>query len=257
MQQHDDGEVDELEDAWPWSRGRVEGLGRPLDHRAFQPEDVVLLFLGLAASGLAASARRMRERAAGGCRSRFLRRKRARRGKRMASRRASKKMRKSEGKRKSAYASMNLLNGNPRRPPAARRAPPGGPNPRRRPESTARAAAASASSSALAWLTLSSAALRAASSAASRSAFHCFTRASRSLKTSPRAWRSLSAYSAARASACGNGLLRIFDGAFGAGAALFQAWPSAAPAPETGRPNTSTMKSRIVGTAPRKSVSSC
>ena len=60
-QQHNDAEVDELEDRSRRLRRCVQRLGRPLDHRAFQPEDVVLLFLRLGlASGLAAPWRRAR-----------------------------------------------------------------------------------------------------------------------------------------------------------------------------------------------------
>ena len=46
-QQNDDGEVEELEDARRGLGFKVEGLRRPLDDGALEPEDVVLLLLGL------------------------------------------------------------------------------------------------------------------------------------------------------------------------------------------------------------------
>jgi len=43
----DDGEVESLEDVSRCIQAQIERLRRPLDHRAFEPEDVVLFFLGL------------------------------------------------------------------------------------------------------------------------------------------------------------------------------------------------------------------
>ena len=117
---------------------------------------------------------------------------------------------------------VEYFNGNPRRPAAAQRGPPAEPGRQRRPEWPALAWAASASNSALAWLTLSAAALRAASRAASRSAFHCFTPLFAGLIDLGAGLTQFGGILGGPGLGLGNGFLRILDGALGAGAALFQ-----------------------------------